>query len=544
MKRVRGAIERGWDRWSPKLTRWSYHFTPVIAFLLIGLVYYLGVRSERTGFVSEVLDPGLKRITQPVLNAFRGGPPPVDRIVLRITSENVDSLLAVRDSAIASGWLHADANPRYPVRVAFGEYEIDGLLNLDEGPAERLSADRWPFELRIQNGDTLFRMQAFDMAPVYDMQAVRSWLMQEFRRQIGDPAYHTHLVELRANRTDLGLYSLHGRADSMTLADWGRGRGPVLRFDDDLLAGARSAMSERTFPAARPPQADWLVAPVIASRQEFILNDPITARRHERSVGRLEELRAGRLDLDEVFDVPALARAFALSDLLGGQDAMEWYDLQFLADSVSDRLVVIPQRGSSGNAITTILALRSGTPIDPEGDRSDFHQMLFNDMEFYRQYVAYLDTFSADGWLETMLERVKDRLDHYDKIISSEYPRQVFDRSVLQHDRMIIQQTLRPKDLVLAYTQSMGRNERRLAVANVHSLPVEAVGYISGSDTTMLRKPLLLLPRERDKPLDYSVLGTDKPEVAGQTEKLLVRVLGMDELHATTIRTWSTFIAN
>ncbi|HMC96676.1 MAG TPA: hypothetical protein VKG92_03425, partial [Flavobacteriales bacterium] len=49
--------------------------TSGIALLLIGLVYFLGIRSERTGFVREVLDPGLKRITQPVLNAFRGGPP-------------------------------------------------------------------------------------------------------------------------------------------------------------------------------------------------------------------------------------------------------------------------------------------------------------------------------------------------------------------------------------------------------------------------------------------------------------------------------------
>ena len=35
--------------------------------------HLLPVFSERTGFVREVLDLGLKRITLPVLNAFRGG---------------------------------------------------------------------------------------------------------------------------------------------------------------------------------------------------------------------------------------------------------------------------------------------------------------------------------------------------------------------------------------------------------------------------------------------------------------------------------------
>ena len=35
--------------------------------VLIGLVFYLGARSERSGFVQEVLDPGFRRLSDPVL---------------------------------------------------------------------------------------------------------------------------------------------------------------------------------------------------------------------------------------------------------------------------------------------------------------------------------------------------------------------------------------------------------------------------------------------------------------------------------------------
>lgn len=59
-------------------------FLPLVILAGLGLIYYLGVFSERTGFVREVLDPGLKRITLPVLNAFRGEDVPVDRLELLI----------------------------------------------------------------------------------------------------------------------------------------------------------------------------------------------------------------------------------------------------------------------------------------------------------------------------------------------------------------------------------------------------------------------------------------------------------------------------
>ncbi|HOP43658.1 MAG TPA: hypothetical protein PLA11_09055, partial [Flavobacteriales bacterium] len=80
-------------------------FLPLVILAGLGLIYYLGVFSERTGFVREVLDPGLKRITLPVLNAFRGEDVPVDRLELLIPQPAMDSLAAIRDRALEAGVL-------------------------------------------------------------------------------------------------------------------------------------------------------------------------------------------------------------------------------------------------------------------------------------------------------------------------------------------------------------------------------------------------------------------------------------------------------
>jgi hypothetical protein len=516
--------------------------TPVIAFLLIGLVYYLGIRTERTGFVAEVLDPNLKRITQPVLNAFRGRPPSVNRMVVRMTQQRMDSLLDVRERALEQGWLHPEENPRFPVGCAFGEYEFAGSLNLLDGPAEQHALRRWPFQLRIQDGDTLFGMQTFDLAPVHDIRSVHSWIMQATLADQGMLHYGHAMLELRMNGVDLGLYTMEGRTDSTVLELWGRGPGPVMRFDDALLAGTRAAMENRLYGSMPPPQGDWLAAPIIASRN-IGMNDAAALQRFQQAVQQLEAFRAGRLVPSEIFDIPSLSRLYALADLLGGQEAVAWWNMRFLADTLTDRLMAIPQKGHAGSAIQALSALHLQQTLTFRPEAAGFQDRFFNDSIFYRSYLAHLDTFTRPGWLEGLLERLSPEMNDRLRIIAAEYPNEMLDTNVFRHNRVVIEQTLRPRDLLLAYTQSVQGNQRRLALANVHALPIRAVAVVQGTDTIPLARPVTLLPRELDKPLTYTVVNTRLPSSEGRPERILVQVLGLPELRSTTIRTWSTFVA-
>ncbi|MDQ3100786.1 MAG: hypothetical protein M3R08_05325 [Bacteroidota bacterium] len=544
MKRIRKATELFWDRWSHKLQRLLGQLTPVIAFLLIGLAYFLGIRTERTGFVAEVLDPNLKKITQPVLNAFRGKPPTVPRLVVSMAQDRRDSLLIARENALEAGWLYPEENPRFPVQCRFGDFALQGVLNLRDGPAEDLALQRWPLHLRVADGDTIFGMQTMEMLPVHDIQALTGWLMQQALVEQGQLNFGHAMLELRMNSMELGLYTLEGRTDSTLLHKWGRGRGPVMRFDDELLTSARAAMDNRLFNSLPPPQGDWLVAPIMAARNALMLADPITADRYQNAVDRLEELRAGKSHPSDVFEIEGMAKLFALADILGGQSSMAWWNLRFLADSTSDRLIVIPQRIQAGRPIEGISALQLNGPLTFSTGSIGFQDRLFNDSIFYRHYLANLDTFSGEGWLEGFFDRMAPGIEERERIIKAEYPQEVLDTNIFHHNRTVIEQTLRPKDLVLAYTQSVDQNRRRLALANVHALPIEAVAVVSGTDTFPLAKAQILLPRELDKPLTYTLVNTRIPKREGQPEHLLVRVLGLPDLRSVTIKTWSTFVAN
>ena len=531
-------------RWKAVARRALGLLTPAVALLLIAMMYFLGVYSERTGFVDQVLDPGLKRITHPVLNAFGGKPPVVHQLQLVLKDDTLDSLRAVRDQALLEGWLSVADNPRFACTVQADGRQITGLVNLKEGTAERLRDRHWPFHLRLHAGDTVQGMQGCDLLPVRDASVLHAWVFGQALHREGLPAFLYRFTDLRINGRDHGLYVMEGRLDSTALLRWGRGRGPVMRFDDGLLENTRKASAQRAFASDAGPQADWLSAPVLALRMQQVLADPAGALRYRQAVQALEDLRAGRLPARAVLDVDPLARLLALSDLLGAQESTAWWNLRFLADSTSGKLLAIPQRGIAGTPINALQVLQTREPLRFPARSSGFHERLFGDSLLYVRYIAYLDTFSTAGWLEDLLLGTAHELGRQERIVSGELPQAQLDRRIYEHCRTVIRQTLRPHDLALAYTQDAQGTRRRIAVANVHALPLVVRGSVTGTDTVALSRPVVLWPRERDKPLSYTYLTVEMPPGQQGTMDLLVEVLGLPERRRVAVRAWSTFSAN
>lgn len=522
-----------WSWLRAKGPRLAERLIPLVALLLLGLLYYLGIYSERTGFVEQVLDPSLKRVTNPVLNAFRGKPPAVPLLDIRLEDEAMDSLRNMRDRALEAGWVEADMAHPLPIELHFSEGYKVATLALREGHADPLSKEDWPFHMRLVPGDTVLGMETFDLQPVHNEAPLHAWLFQQAVAEYGAPAFPVALCDLQLNGNDHGLYTMEGRVDSTLLRHWGRGGGPVMRFDDGLRNQAELAMSVRRYPSDPPPQSEWLSAPILASRMNIVLGNPAQSERFRRAMAALEAFRSGTLPASEVFDAKGFARLLALSDLLGAADAMHWWNLRFLADSVSGKLIPLPRRGLSGQATKTLQFLHSGRSLRPGAPATDLIDRILQDPILYQHYVAYLDTFSAPGWLEGLLERNASGLASLERIVAAELPGRKFEVDIAEHGRTLIQQNLRPRDLVIAYPHGAGAG---VTVANVHALPVEVLAVITDRDTLDLNKPLVLWPRERDRPIAYTTL---PPLAIGRGQRpnaLVVRVLGLPETRSVPIR--------
>lgn len=527
-----------WERRGRKLIA---PLTQLAALVLIGLVFHLGVSSERTGFVREVLDPGFRKLSAPVLNAFRKKPPPVPLFALTLDVKDADSLKVLEQQAFTTRRVLVEDLSAFNGMLRIGEREIPVAVNLRAGAIPPGPIGHWPIQLRALPSDTILGMQTFDLMPVVDGTALWSMLLHDMLKNLGGPSLPSGLAELELNGKNRGLYMAMGRPDTRTIAGWSRGSGPTMRYDESLRLNTRSAMAQREFPSTQPPQGEWLSAPLLMQNVE----GRAATERAQRAIRQMEGFRAGDRKASQVFDVPSVARLLALCDLLGTRSATAWWNLQFVLDSVSSKLVPVPMHILQHGPIDAI----SGTRLFTDNGNMDAGQELerrwLMDTVIFHAYIAYLDTFSTPGWWEQELERTRLTWGAARNVIHSADRSRDLDLQIVEHDRTVIRQTLYPRDLALAYMRNANDPADGLAIANVHELPIELTGLIFGEqDTVWLLKRMHLLPRDRDKPLHYVVLPFTSLEGYGIPREIVIQVTDAIPARTTHIRSWSTFGAN
>lgn len=518
-----------------KVLRWV---RPFILFALLGGVFYLGIHSERTGFVREVLDPGLKSVVLPMLNAFRGNGPEAPRLDLLIGAAAMDSMSAIRARALKAGVLNEGKDAWFPALLVFDGDTLSGRLRLKGGLTDHLRTNKWSFRVQLDEGDTLMGMTVFSLQHPNTRNFGNEWLFHRAVAYAGLPALDYAFVGVRINTNNRGLYAVEQHFDDalmQRLAPMGL-TGPVMKFDDELRIATLAEMGERSFDSEAPLQGEWLSAPITAFQLDKVLADSAKAERFERSKDRLTRFRNGLLQTHDVFDASALAKLFALSDVFGAQHCNDWRNLRFAADAATGKLVPIAFDANAGEPIQAIRALREQPPITFDASHlRTFYGRLWSDRAFHEAYVAHLDTFSTEGWLEKFLRSIGPELAAEEELITHEFPNAAVDTTVFVHCRTVARQTLRPTNYISAGVLGRGEGTIRLAIANLHALPVEVVAIGLRDAQPVPCGPVLLPPRSRDLPLveqeiELPFSGTGVPvlhiRLVGLAQEVLVPVKG------------------
>lgn len=414
-------------------------------------------------------------------------------------------------------------------------------LRLKGGLTDHLRTQKWSYRVQLAEGDTLMGMTTFSLQHPNTRNFSNEWILHRAVAYVGLPALQYDFLDVRVNTRSLGLYALEQHFDDalmMRLAPSGL-VGPTMKFDDELRIGTLAEMAQRSFDSEAPLQGDWLSAPITAFHLTEVLADSTKSVRFAFAKDRLTRFRNGTLSTNEVFDADALAKLFALCDLLGGQHADDWRNLRFVFNARTGLLVPIAFDANAGEPITAIRALREQPPLRFDSTHlTTFYGRLFSDRHFYETYVAHLDTFSTDGWLESFLASIKGDLATQEKRIAHEFPNAVHDPVVFEHCRTVIRQTLRPKNIVSISVLGREGSTLRLGIANLHALPVEVVGIGPRDADPVPCGPVLLPPRSKDDPLTevvleipYNASTEDKPmlhiKLVGLPKALLVPVKGL-----------------
>lgn len=297
-------------------------------------------------------------------------------------------------------------------------------------------------------------------------------------------------------------------------------------------------MERLSLPSDAPPQGDWLAAPLLL----HAAHDETSQHRAQTAVRNMEGFRAGDRRASDVFDVHATARLMAFCDLLGTPQAMAWWDLRFIMDSTDQRIVPFPLHITEAAPIRSILGQEAWQSPEQRTPGRELVHAWMQDPIIQQSYLAALDSLSSLAWWRKARARNAHSWEPMRLAVHAELPGVDLDTAVIAHDRAVIQQTLHPADLVLAYVADTLSRTTSIAVANVHALPVEVLSVVlADGDTARPYSPLRLEPRQRDRPLRYAFVPLLQ---AGVPREVIVRIAPGLPPRSVKVGTWSSYGAN
>ena len=209
--------------------------------------------------------------------------------------------------------------------------------------------------------------------------------------------------------------------------------GPILRFYEDANWDANRYLAHHK----KPANSDFFDAAVIkpfgVSR---IVKDPGLYRSFIIGQNLLYQYKYRLKPASDVFNIDALAKFYALSDVLMTRHGTIWHNIRYYYNPVLCKLEPIAYDCYTETGFLDWV----GRPVygwikEEQGGSHEgqylMSRALFNDFDFLKLYTRYLETYSAQTFLNDVSDRYSGQAELYGSLIRMEYPEMKFDTAFL-----------------------------------------------------------------------------------------------------------------
>jgi hypothetical protein len=513
------------------------------------LVLFLGVLLHKYGEMGENLRK-IRGFPRNVMSQVRAlNDPGPEHITIDIKHKHMEKIIAQRNNAMRQGMLVAGEDDYVPAEIRYKDRSLPVRLRLKGDWIYHFDTNKWSFRIRVKGSESLFGMKQFSIQHPKTRRYLYEWLFHKALKREGVLALHYDFISVTQNGKYLGIYALEEHFGRHVLENNGRRYGPIIRFNEDLY-WKEKGQQQKKFRAVENRSGSYFASDIDAFHTNEILSDPALYSQFLRASSLLESFRRRESRASDVFDIEALARLFAVVDLMGAQNAVDWRDLRFYYDPITSKLEPIGWDGYGGHPIKAIVA-HCGL-IEPrlgcEGmgpPPYDLLANLFSDAVFHEHYIGALERIAERAYLDKFFGDVEAELNRKMAILRSEFREFEFSKGILYRNQEYIRTVLNPVKALHAYYYDASQGQLEVEVGNIQGMPVEVMGVVINEAVTVEVAEEMVLPgRPLDRPVDYRVarfpLPTKRLEstiVPGKL-KLLYSLVGSQSTKHESVFPW------
>jgi hypothetical protein len=257
--------------------------------------------------------------------------------VLRIelSDKALEELKGYRNLALERGVITGDLKKYVKGSILVDNRAVPVKLRLKGDWIDHLESDKWSFRMKI-SGDN-----SYDGIKTFSIQnpSTRSFMMEWFahklfeREDVLTPRYTFVTVVL--NGEEKGVYALEEHFDKQLLERNKRREGPIVKYEE-------SGVWEQHLVEANEHQFYYLPAllssEILPFKKNRTFKSPVLRQSFERAKSHMHRYRTHDPEVEEYFEINAMAKFLALADVLNGKHGLIWHNQRNYMNPVTGKL--------------------------------------------------------------------------------------------------------------------------------------------------------------------------------------------------------------
>lgn len=425
-----------------------------------------------------------------------------EEVSIEIKDKDIKILEKNREQALERGVIINDLDGEYvPATLQYKGEKIKVKLRLKGHMTDHLQDNKWSFRIKINDKNKFMGMKRFSFQHPGTRGYIYEWIYHELMKREQIIALRYRFINVTLNGKDWGIYAVEENFEEELIAHNKRPKGPILRFNPDLYWVDRYNEMKGTKPIAE--FASYYSANVEAYRENKILEDSVQSVFYLKGIRLMEGMRNRKIAVNEAMDIQQLARFHAIIDLVGGQQSMDWSDVKYYYNPVSDKLEPVAYESFTHFPSTEIAGMYKYVSIDSSNNYDSWHQLLFSDPVFFKAYIKELERMTAPAYLDNFFKEIKEDLAQNLAILNKEFPYKKFDERDYYKNQMMINQMLDAPKSFHAYYEYSKINRVVLNIGSIESLPVEIKSLQIGKSLFNPAEAVILSSKQPNTAVKY-----------------------------------------
>ncbi|MEK9619901.1 MAG: hypothetical protein VW078_07390 [Flavobacteriales bacterium] len=432
-----------------------------------------------------------------------------ENIDIQIKSKDLDKLFKYRDKAIQNGVISKSLKKYFKGIMVYNKEEIPIKIRLKGDWIDHLNGDKWSFRIKILGDKDFKGMKTFSIQHPKTRSFLKEWIMHKIFKDENILTTRYGFITASLNGNNLGIYAYEEHFSKELIQYNKKTEAPILKFNEEGIWQTRS-----NNPKNKNLYPFFEASDIIPFQKKSVFSSSNLKKDFEKGLKLMTKYKEFDKNLEDIFDLNYTAKLYALYDIGKIRHSYHWHNQRFYYNPKSNNLEHVAFDCYAGieEGIEDVIYGYSDK-ISFDFKMTYLSKQFFNNELFVSNYKKFLNKFSEQEYLTSIVSKYKLSLDSLNTILKSEFSDYEFDISYLIDNAKAIRELLpsytsNHEFLVKAikydyasignnYFPSIGikankhindKNELVLKIKNFHLDTVYLIGYSIDSKINTLIK--------------------------------------------------------